>query len=82
MAGEPGGRKLLPQNSQMPNFSFAPTNTGPRENQKSASSSCIILPVKSNLALDYVFVDEHNRHKRLKGRNLPLLDRSPADIRL
>ncbi|KAK6612718.1 hypothetical protein H4I96_01931 [Botrytis cinerea] len=33
----------------MQNFSFAPTNFGPRENQK-----------------NYVFVDEHNRHKRLK----------------
>ncbi|KAB8304169.1 hypothetical protein EYC80_003588 [Monilinia laxa] len=33
----------------MQNFSFAPTNYGPRENQK-----------------NYVFVDEHNRHKRLK----------------
>ncbi|RAL60471.1 hypothetical protein DID88_000246 [Monilinia fructigena] len=33
----------------MQSFSFAPTNYGPRENQK-----------------NYVFVDEHNRHKRLK----------------
>ncbi|KAH8596590.1 hypothetical protein B0O99DRAFT_509596 [Bisporella sp. PMI_857] len=50
MAGEqPGGRRLLPQNPQIQNFSFAPNNMGQRENQK-----------------NYVFVDEHNRHKRLK----------------
>ncbi|KAI9880132.1 MAG: hypothetical protein M1830_005161 [Pleopsidium flavum] len=33
----------------MQNYSFAPPNFGPRENQR-----------------NYVFVDEHNRHKRLK----------------
>ncbi|KZF26040.1 hypothetical protein L228DRAFT_264472 [Xylona heveae TC161] len=51
MAGDPGGRPLLPQTTQMRTFSFAPPNFGPRENQK-----------------NYVFVDEHNRHKRLKGK--------------
>ncbi|KAK6613581.1 hypothetical protein H4I95_01925 [Botrytis cinerea] len=49
MSQDLGTRRLLPQSSQMQNFSFAPTNFGPRENQK-----------------NYVFVDEHNRHKRLK----------------
>lgn len=28
------------------------------------------MRLDSNRALDYVFVDEHNRHKRLKGRIL------------
>lgn len=49
MVGDPGSRRLLPQSSQMQNFSFVPNNFGQRENQK-----------------NYVFVDEHNRHKRLK----------------
>ncbi|KAI9047644.1 hypothetical protein LZ554_008355 [Drepanopeziza brunnea f. sp. 'monogermtubi'] len=49
MVGDQGTRRLLPQNSQMQSFSFAPNNFGQRENQK-----------------NYVFVDEHNRHKRLK----------------
>ncbi|TGO59354.1 hypothetical protein BCON_0045g00150 [Botryotinia convoluta] len=49
MSQDFGTRRLLPQSSQMQNFSFAPTNFGSRENQK-----------------NYVFVDEHNRHKRLK----------------
>ncbi|KAH8813191.1 hypothetical protein F5884DRAFT_671551 [Xylogone sp. PMI_703] len=49
MSGEPGVRRILPQSTQMQNFTFAPNNLGPRENQK-----------------NYVFVDEHNRHKRLK----------------
>lgn len=36
MSGDPGGvRRLLPQSSQMQNFSFAPNNLGARENQKS-----------------------------------------------
>ncbi|KAG0651542.1 Nitrogen assimilation transcription factor nit-4 [Hyphodiscus hymeniophilus] len=70
MAGDPGGRRLLPQSSQMQSFSFAPNNFGSRENQKSAPYSSrnryLHIPV-SNHSLDYVFVDEHNRHKRLKG---------------
>lgn len=37
MAGDPGGRRLLPQNNQW-SFTFAPNNFGPRENQKSAHS--------------------------------------------
>ncbi|KAH7155758.1 hypothetical protein B0J13DRAFT_436670 [Dactylonectria estremocensis] len=42
-------RRILPQNSQMNSFSFAPQQYAQRETQK-----------------NYVFVDEHNRHKRLK----------------
>ncbi|KAH6900648.1 hypothetical protein B0T10DRAFT_392605 [Thelonectria olida] len=46
---DPSVRRILPQNSQMNNFSFAPQQYAQRETQK-----------------NYVFVDEHNRHKRLK----------------
>ncbi|KAK3382841.1 hypothetical protein B0T24DRAFT_24850 [Lasiosphaeria ovina] len=51
MSNDPTVRRLLPQNSQMGAFSFAPQSSyqQPRETQK-----------------NYVFVDEHNRHKRLK----------------
>ncbi|KUI54730.1 Cutinase transcription factor 1 alpha [Cytospora mali] len=50
MSSDPTARRLLPQSSQMTNFSFAPQQyQQPRETQK-----------------NYVFVDEHNRHKRLK----------------
>ncbi|KAM5361926.1 hypothetical protein ACJZ2D_012802 [Fusarium nematophilum] len=46
---DPSVRRILPQNSQMNSFSFAPQQYTQRETQK-----------------NYVFVDEHNRHKRLK----------------
>ncbi|KAF4980710.1 hypothetical protein FZEAL_3378 [Fusarium zealandicum] len=46
---DPSVRRILPQNSQMNSFSFAPQQYAQRETQK-----------------NYVFVDEHNRHKRLK----------------
>ncbi|KAL2158032.1 hypothetical protein VTH06DRAFT_4842 [Thermothelomyces fergusii] len=51
MSSDPTARKLLPQTSQVPSFSFVPPpyQQQPRETQK-----------------NYVFVDEHNRHKRLK----------------
>ncbi|KAK5663743.1 hypothetical protein OQA88_4174, partial [Cercophora sp. LCS_1] len=51
MSNDPTARRILPQNSQMGTFSFAPQayQQQPRETQK-----------------NYVFVDEHNRHKRLK----------------
>jgi len=58
----------------MQSFSFAPNNFGQRENQKSA---LIALPRENGLAnygSDYVFVDEHNRHKRLKGMNIVYRD--------
>jgi hypothetical protein len=86
MAGDPGNRRLLPQSSQMQSFSFTPNNFGQRENQKSAPSCnqdfdppppiCI----DSNLYLDYVFVDEHNRHKRLKGMLYLRLEGSDTDF--
>jgi hypothetical protein len=46
---DPSTRPILPQQSQMNSFSFAPQQYTQRETQK-----------------NYVFVDEHNRHKRLK----------------
>nr|ADX42722.1 lipase regulator 1 [Fusarium graminearum]ADX77910.1 lipase regulator 1 [Fusarium graminearum] len=46
---DPSVRPILPQQSQMNSFSFAPQQYTQRETQK-----------------NYVFVDEHNRHKRLK----------------
>jgi hypothetical protein len=72
----------------MQTFSFTPANFPPRENQKSAYPK---LPTHLSLPsfdyrltkslIDYVFVDEHNRHKRLKGeiflhdyKILPLLN--------
>jgi hypothetical protein len=77
MSGDPAVRRLLPQNSQMQSFSFTPANFGPRENQKSAQPIYLRLcPYKNcergltNFLIDYVFVDEHNRHKRLKGNHL------------
>ncbi|KAF7559317.1 hypothetical protein G7046_g4836 [Stylonectria norvegica] len=48
-SNDPSVRRILPQNSQMNSFSFAPQQYAQRETQK-----------------NYVFVDEHNRHKRLK----------------
>lgn len=69
MSGDPGIRRLLPQNGQMQNFAFATTNFGPRENQKSAHrlQSERLQWLLTTGSIDYVFVDEHNRHKRLKG---------------
>ncbi|KAK7962205.1 lipase regulator 1 [Apiospora aurea] len=51
MSNDPSVRRLLPQNSHLGQFAFAPQSfqQQPRETQK-----------------NYVFVDEHNRHKRLK----------------
>ena len=59
----------------MQTFSFVPPNMGLGDNKKSTSgwlhfaSSPPILNCFRFLMqhLDYVFVDEHNRHKRLKG---------------
>ncbi|KAI0126893.1 hypothetical protein BJ170DRAFT_724536 [Xylariales sp. AK1849] len=50
MSTDQSVRRLLPQNSHLGQFSYAPpAYQQPRETQK-----------------NYVFVDEHNRHKRLK----------------
>lgn len=74
MSNDPTARRLLPQTSQMGSFSFAPQayQQQPRETQKSAPGvEFSMFCVDSNrVSLDYVFVDEHNRHKRLKGMSL------------
>ncbi|KAK4149127.1 hypothetical protein C8A00DRAFT_19148 [Chaetomidium leptoderma] len=51
MSNDPTARRLLPQTSQMGTFSFAP----PAYQQQPRETQ-----------KNYVFVDEHNRHKRLK----------------
>ncbi|KAH6650595.1 hypothetical protein F5144DRAFT_52094 [Chaetomium tenue] len=51
MSNDPTARRLLPQTSQMGSFSFAP----PAYQQQTRETQ-----------KNYVFVDEHNRHKRLK----------------
>ncbi|KAH6853904.1 hypothetical protein B0I37DRAFT_388129 [Chaetomium sp. MPI-CAGE-AT-0009] len=51
MSNDPTTRRLLPQTSQMGSFSFAP----PAYQQQPREAQ-----------KNYVFVDEHNRHKRLK----------------
>ncbi|KAK4251785.1 hypothetical protein C7999DRAFT_10411 [Corynascus novoguineensis] len=51
MSNDPTARRLLPQTSQMGSFSFAP----PAYQQQPRETQ-----------KNYVFVDEHNRHKRLK----------------
>jgi hypothetical protein len=55
----------------MQSFSFAPANLVPQENQKSARYfSEYRNSARTDRGTDYVFVDEHNRHKRLKGDGL------------
>ncbi|SPQ18331.1 be58ca52-ac8b-4225-b3c4-c3ec358facfd [Thermothielavioides terrestris] len=51
MSNDPAARRLLPQTSQMGSFSFAPS-AYPQQPRETQKN--------------YVFVDEHNRHKRLK----------------
>ena len=67
----PNSRPLLPHRTAMQNFAFAPPNLGLGDNKKSmlsvTSSVCIRCRYMLIYYLDYVFVDEHNRHKRLKG---------------
>ncbi|KAH8899222.1 hypothetical protein GQ53DRAFT_303019 [Thozetella sp. PMI_491] len=50
MSNDPTVRRLLPQNAQMGTFSFAPP----------------VYQQPRETQKNYVFVDEHNRHKRLK----------------
>ncbi|KAI0021167.1 hypothetical protein F4780DRAFT_770386 [Xylariomycetidae sp. FL0641] len=50
MSSDPSGRRLLPQSASQMSFSFAPTT----------------YPPPRETQKNYVFVDEHNRHKRLK----------------
>jgi hypothetical protein len=68
MPGETSGRPLLPQTAQMQSFAFAPPSLAPRENQRSESVRTNAERDRDSCCrVDYVFVDEHNRHKRLKG---------------
>jgi endonuclease/exonuclease/phosphatase family metal-dependent hydrolase len=79
MSHDPTARRILPQNpqtaqqAQMSSFSFAPQQYQQRETQKSAhpappAPTFADARRRTNpLTVDYVFVDEHNRHKRLKG---------------
>lgn len=71
-------RPLLPQTTPMQNFSFAPPNMGIGNDKKSKHSLFLPMPRRSlhlhmlTVKSDYVFVDEHNRHKRLKGTRIKL----------
>lgn len=70
MSQDSTSRRILPQNpqnAQMSSFSFAPQQFPQRETQKSATLVFTDNYSISNSLADYVFVDEHNRHKRLKG---------------
>ncbi|KAH9894612.1 hypothetical protein F4778DRAFT_747670 [Xylariomycetidae sp. FL2044] len=51
MSHDPSARRLLPQSSHVNSFAFAPPTYQPPRETQK----------------NYVFVDEHNRHKRLKG---------------
>jgi hypothetical protein len=52
----------------MQGYTFVPPSGPPREGQKSEQSMPRrVLRPGANTEADYVFVDEHNRHKRLKG---------------
>lgn len=70
MASEPGSRPLLPQTTPL-NYSFVPQPQRPAEPaQRSMSprpARCLGDTILTAGVADYVFVDEHNRHKRLKG---------------
>ena len=70
MSNDSATRRLLPQSAQMGSFSFAPQQTyqQPRETQKSALIPRVLVVLAN--PIDYVFVDEHNRHKRLKGERV------------
>lgn len=90
MSNDPTARRLLPQTSQMGSFSFAPPayQQQPRETQKSAPSVKLLKKKKTHQSVvkvltrcaDYVFVDEHNRHKRLKGMRSPLLSSAAPQV--
>ena len=70
MASEALPRPLLPQTTQQQTYSFAPQVLAPREPQQRSEPprpSTVRNRWLTRLSADYVFVDEHNRHKRLKG---------------
>lgn len=66
---------MQPQKYPMQNYSFAPPNMGVGTDKKSTYFTSFLVEdthlrrLDHGLIrdLDYVFVDEHNRHKRLKG---------------
>ena len=58
MSNDPATRRLLPQSAQMGSFSFAPQQQAYQAQPRETQKN-------------YVFVDEHNRHKRLKGESAP-----------
>lgn len=73
MADYGGARQLLPQGPRT--FEFANVQPDNRDKQKSERlHSAMILEESTSLIvfLDYVFVDEHNRHRRLKGTVAPV----------
>lgn len=66
----------------MQTFSFAPPNLGLGDNKKSMLSRFRRRDIVNKasyliLGTDYVFVDEHNRHKRLKGMSPAVAGLSP-----
>lgn len=70
MHTEIDARHTLPQDFPMQSFAFAPPNLGVGDNKKSKRGTSYDMKSRLGLcshSLDYVFVDEHNRHKRLKG---------------
>lgn len=67
MTSETETRPVLPQNFTMQTYSFAPPNLGLGDNKKSKTTFGAPATFEADHTLDYVFVDEHNRHKRLKG---------------
>ncbi|KAJ9132995.1 Lipase regulator 1 [Pleurostoma richardsiae] len=56
MSNDPSVRRLLPQNAQVGSFSFAPQQQQQQQQYQQPRET----------QKNYVFVDEHNRHKRLK----------------
>lgn len=79
-------RPLLPHNNMhqgnmLPNYSFAPPNMGLNVDKKSMSRVEMAIPYTyTDRDSDYVFVDEHNRHKRLKGTSPLAISPTPMLI--
>ena len=68
MTSIPAVRPLLPQKLQMQNYSFGPpVALGDNKKSKPLPGHPNDYHGRLTSQLDYVFVDEHNRHKRLKG---------------
>lgn len=76
MASGPEIRPLLPHTMPVHGFSFGPAAMGLTDHKKSKDGPAP-HPPHAGLTprTDYVFVDEHNRHKRLKGTWCPALER-------